>query len=258
MKNRPGNSSVDAATDDGTVVDADDGRLDPAAPDTEEDAGGQGDHAGIRPDGSRLEHDPERTATGHRLEDVKNDVMGRRFGRLPGDGVQHPDPDDVVADDLADIDHAVRSVVLSALTVFFLVVATGIVDDSDRRFAVGIAVYLVPFLVTVVLARRYGRDDGDLPPGTVGDARFVLALAGVGVTIGTPPDMHVLGIVFLYAAAGLCGVADGTRIAIVGLHRNLTFRESLCVIHRHTPAARRQAWARLIRPHETRNPGERS
>lgn len=256
MKSRPGHSSVDAAATGGTVVDADDGILDLTAPVTEEETREQDDRDGAGQGGSQLER--ERTTNDRSPDDAKNDVPGRRIGRLPGDGMQLPDQDDVIAGDLADIDHATRSVALSALTVFLLAVATGFVDEPERHLAIGIAVYLAPFLVTVILARRFGREDGDLPPGTVGDARFVLALAGAGVIIKTPPSMDGIGIVFLCAAAGLCGLADGTRIAIVGLRRNLTFRESLREIRRHTAAARRQAWARLIRPHENRNPGERS
>ena len=101
-----------------------------------------------------------------------------------------------------------------------------------------------------------GREDGDMPPGTVGDARFVLALAGAAAISGAPPFAADIGFAFLIAAAGLCGIADGTAVAIVGLRRDLTFRESLRLIRRRHAEARRRAWSRLIHPHQTRHPGE--
>ena len=258
MKGRPGQSAAGVVANDGTVIDADDGR--PAIhhiAGTEEEPRDQGDRADTRPDGSHLQQEPQQASTRRHLEDVEEDVPGLRLGGLPGEGVEHPDPDNLVTDDLADIDHAVRSLAITALTALLLIVATVIVDDTDRQLAIAMATYLVPFLVTVVLARRYGRKDGDLPPGTVGDARFVLALAGAAAIAAAPPGMDGIGFAFLNVAAGLCGLADGTRIAIVGLRRGLSFRESLRVIRRYHAPARQQAWARLIRPQPTRDPGAR-
>ncbi len=257
MKVRPGQSSLAAAGDGGTVIDADDGILDLSTPVTEEDTREQNDRGGRGQERPHPERKREQSASARSPDDAKDDVMNLRLGSLPAEGVQPPEMDNVIACGLADIDHAVRSVALSALTGVLLIVATECAADSNHRFATGIAIYLAAFLVTVILARRLGREDGDLPPGTVGDARFVLALAGAAVIIKTPPSMDGIGIAFLYAAAGLCGAADGTRIAIVGLRRNLTFRQSLREIRRHYAPARRQAWARLTRPHNPCDPGER-
>ena len=257
MKSRPGQSVTGDVVHDGTVVDADDGL--PTIhhiTGIEEEPRDQGDQGGMGTDGSHLQCEPEKATADRRPEDVEEDVLRLRLGGRPGEGVEHPDPDNLVTDDLADIDHAVRSLAITALTTSLLIVATVVVDGTDRQLAIGLAVYLSTFLVTLVLARRYGREDGDLPPGTVGDARFVLALAGTAaITVSTPPAVDI-GFVFLKAAAGLCGLADSTRIAIVGLRRDLTFRESLRAIRRRHAQARRQAWARLTRPHQTRHPGE--
>ena len=113
---------------------------------------------------------------------------------------------------------------------------------------------------------------GVVPYGTIGDSRFVLAIVAMVLALVAPTDPPIPALpFFLFATASmLCGMADGAWIGAAMRHLKRPFFQVLHMYLRElfrmedgtwqmmTQAPPVNARARLIRPHETRNPGERS
>lgn len=72
---------------------------------------------------------------------------------------------------------------------------------------------------------RYAASGGVVPPGTLGDSRFTLAIVAAAGLIVTPTETPILAtvpLILLIVAAALAGAADGAWLAMATRHLRLS------------------------------------